>query len=168
MRVLGIDPSSVATGWGILEGDSRRAEVIDFGVIRPPSRRPLPERLAIIHDGLEEIVRGHRPEALAIESAFLHRNPKTTFVLGQVRGVVLLAAVRQGMTITEYSPPEIKRAVVGYGAAGKERVIFMMRRILGLSRDPTDDEADALAAAWCYLNRTTRPVEIAGRSGAGS
>ncbi len=160
MRVLGVDPSSVATGWAVLEGDSRQAVVVDYGVIRPPSRRPLHERLAHIHEGLTEVLRGHRPETVVIESAFLHRNVKTAFALGQVRGVVLLAAVQADLAIAEYSAPEIKRAIVGYGAADKDRVIFMVRRIFGLSAEPTDDEADAMATAWCHLNRSTRPVEL--------
>jgi crossover junction endodeoxyribonuclease RuvC len=165
VRVLGIDPSSVATGWAVLEGDSRRARVRDFGVLRPPSRRPLAERLVHIHSGLEEVLRDHEPDVAVLESAFLHRNVKTAFALGQVRGVVLLAAVRAGVELAEYSAPEIKRSVVGYGAADKERVVFMVRRILGLPREPTDDEADALATAWCHLNRSTRPVELSEPTG---
>ena len=165
MRVVGIDPSSVATGWAVLDGDSRRAEVIEFGVLRPASRRALPERLEYLYAGLVEVIAEHEPRVLVLESAFLHRNIRTAFALGQVRGIVVLAGVQAGLELAEYSPPEIKRAVVGYGAADKERVIFMVRRILRLDREPTDDEADALAAAWCHLNRSTRPVAMTGPAG---
>jgi crossover junction endodeoxyribonuclease RuvC len=161
--VLGVDPSSVATGWAILAGDSRRARAVDFGVLRPATRLELPKRLAHIHDGLVEIVTAHRPEILVIESAFLHRNVKTAFALGQVRGVVLLVAVRAGIPIAEYTAPEIKRAAVGYGAADKKQVVTMMTRILGLTREPSDDEADALATAWCHVTRNVRPVTTGGK-----
>jgi len=156
--VLGVDPSTVATGWGILEGDSRRARAVEWGVLRASSRQPLPERLHAIHSGLVEILRRLPVDRIVLESAFLARNVKTAFALGQVRGVVLLAAEQEGIPTCEYSPLEIKRAAVGYGAADKEQVIHMMTRILGLAEKPGPDEADALAAAWCHLTRAARPV----------
>lgn len=158
MVVLGVDPSSVATGWAVLDGDSRRARVVAHDVIRPSSRLKLSDRLHVIHERLANVIAQYDPAVLVIEAAFLHRNVKTAFALGQVRGVVLLAAAQQGVEQEEYSPPEIKRAACGYGAAGKEQVAMMMARILGLSDVPGDDETDAMATAWCHLNRAARPV----------
>lgn len=160
MVVLGVDPSSVATGWAVLDGDSRRARVVAHDVIRPSSRLKLAERLHVIHEQLAHVITQFDPAVLVIESAFLHRNPKTAFALGQVRGVVLLAAVQQGVAQEEYSAPEIKRAACSYGAAGKEQVATMMARILGLREIPGDDETDAMATAWCHLNRAARPQRI--------
>lgn len=157
MVVLGVDPSTVATGWAVLDGDSRRARAVAYETIRPGTRLPLSERLRVIHHRLVEAIETYGPQVLAVESAFLHRNAKTALALGQVRGIVLLAAAQQGVPFEEYSAPEIKRAACGYGAAGKEQVVTMMTRILGLPEPPGDDEADALAAAWCHLNRT-RPA----------
>jgi crossover junction endodeoxyribonuclease RuvC len=161
--VLGVDPSTVATGWGVLDGDSRQARAVAYDVVRPSSRRPLPERLHVIHERLANVIARYDPKVLVIESAFLHRNVKTAFALGQVRGVVLLAAVQQGVPFEEYSAPEIKRAACGYGAAQKDQVATMMARILGLPETPGDDAADALAAAWCHLNRARGALAGGGR-----
>ena len=162
MVVLGVDPSTVATGWAILDGNSRKARAVDYGIIRPSTRLELPDRLQIIHEGLLQVVEEFRPQILVIESAFLHRNVKTAFALGQVRGVILLAATQKGLRFEEYSAPEIKRAAVGYGAAVKEQVALMMARILGLAKTPRSDEADALATAWCHLSRVERPAVAGG------
>ncbi|GJM45489.1 MAG: crossover junction endodeoxyribonuclease RuvC [Gemmatimonadota bacterium] len=158
MIVLGVDPSTVATGWGILEGNSRQARAVDWGVLKASSRKPLSERLHLIHSGLVDVLRQTPVDAIVLESAFLARNVKTAFALGQVRGVVLLASEQEGVASCEYSPLEIKRAAVGYGAADKQQVAHMMTRILGLKETPGPDEADALAAAWCHLTRVARPV----------
>ncbi len=162
MIVLGVDPSTVATGWGILEGDKRRSRVVDYGVLRPPTRDPLSDRLRAIHDGLGEICERHLPDVLVIESTFLHRNVKTALALGQARGVILLAAAQRRIEIVEYSALEIKRAAVGYGAAAKEQVAHMMTRVLALPRPPAADEADALAAAWCHLSRCGSRAALGG------
>ncbi len=157
MVVLGVDPSTIATGWGVLEGDSRRARVVDYGVIKPPARRALSERLHRIHADLTEVIARTPIDVVVLESAFLARNVKTAFALGQVRGIVLLAAEQAGLPTDEYAALEIKRAAVGYGAADKEQVAHMMTRILGLKECPGPDEADALATAWCHLTRAARP-----------
>lgn len=162
MIVLGVDPSTVATGWGILEGDKRRSRVVDYGVLRPASRAPLPTRLHAIHSGIDEICERFAPDILVIESTFLHRNVKTALALGQARGVILLAAAQRGIEIVEYSALEIKRAAVGYGAADKQQVAHMMARVLGLARAPAADEADALAAAWCHLSRCGTDAALRG------
>lgn len=162
MLVLGLDPSTVATGWGILEGDSRHARAVDYGVFRVSGRKPLPERLLVIHSGLVDVLRRYPIDHIVLESAFLARNVKTAFALGQVRGVVMLAAEQESITTDDYSPLEIKRAAVGYGAADKDQVAHMMTRILGLKDKPTLDESDALAAAWCHLTHAARPVHPGG------
>lgn len=161
MLVLGVDPSTVATGWGLLDGDSRAARAVDYGVIRPGSRRPLAERLAQIHAELHTILTSDpAPDVCILESAFLAKNAKTALALGQVRGVILLACVQAGVPFAEYSATEIKRAAVGYGTAEKDQVATMISRILGLAEPPPSDAADALGAAWCHLTRTARGVRI--------
>ncbi|MBZ0269137.1 crossover junction endodeoxyribonuclease RuvC [bacterium] len=164
MIVLGVDPSTVATGWGILDGNSRSARAVDFGTLRAPSRKPLDERLHLIYTGLVEVLAAAPIQHVALESPFLARNVKTAFALGQVRGVILLAVRQAGLPVCEYAPLEIKRAAVGYGAADKDQVAHMMTRILGLQEAPDHDAADALATAWCHLARTARPVRVGGTS----
>jgi crossover junction endodeoxyribonuclease RuvC len=160
--VLGVDPSTVATGWAILDGDSRRARAVDYGVLRPPSGAELPKRLSFIYTGLTRVVEHHDPEVVALESAFLARNVKTALALGQVRGIVLLTASQRGLGFEEYSALEIKRSAVGYGGAKKEQTIKMMQSLLGLPAPPLEDEADALATAWCHLTRAARPIGTMG------
>jgi len=162
MVVLGVDPSTVATGWGILDGNSRSARAVDWGTLRASSRKPLEERLHRIHTGFVEILSATPVQHVVLESPFLARNVKTAFALGQVRGVILLAARQAGLPVCEYAPLEIKRAAVGYGTADKDQVAHMMTRILGLRETPDHDAADALAAAWCHLARTARPVRVGG------
>jgi crossover junction endodeoxyribonuclease RuvC len=156
VRVLGLDPSTVATGWGVLDGDARRARAVEWGVIRPPARGPVPARLCEVQDGVAALLERFPIEVVVLESAFLHRNARTALALGEVRGVVLVAARRAGIPLREYSAAEIKRAAVGYGAADKEQVARMMERLLGVA-GLASDAADALAAAWCHLAREARP-----------
>jgi crossover junction endodeoxyribonuclease RuvC len=160
MRVLGVDPSTVATGWGLLDGDARHARCVEHGVLRCSSRLRVPERLRRIHDGLRDVLTRFPVDVMALESAFLHRNARTALALGEVRGVVLLAAQTAGVPLAEYSASEVKRAAVGYGAAEKAQVARMMERILGLAPPLVSDAADALAVAWCHLSRSARPVVV--------
>jgi crossover junction endodeoxyribonuclease RuvC len=157
MTILGVDPSTVATGWGILDGDARRARATDSGVIRPHPDLRWEEKLRAVHEEMLQVVDRTGPELLVIESTFLHRNVRTALLLGQVRGVILLAAAMRGLAIAEYSASEIKRAIVGNGSAEKTQVMHMMTRLLGLPAPPSHDEADALAAAWCHLSRSAIP-----------
>jgi len=152
-----VDPSTVATGWGMLDGDARHARAVEWGVIRPPARAPVPARLRVVHEGLADVVRRLPADVVVLESAFLHRNARTALALGEVRGVVLLVAASAGVPLAEYSATEVKRAAVGYGAADKEQVARMMERLLGVTSPPSD-AADALAVAWCHLARAARPV----------
>lgn len=162
MIVLGVDPSSVATGWGVLDGNSRSARSLAHGAIRPPPNLSFAERLRYLHKELAAVLESYDPESFVIESTFLHRNVRTALVLGQVRGVLLLAAAFHEVPVFEYSASEIKRAAVGNGSADKSQVANMMARILGLAAMPTHDETDALAAAWCHLVRSSVPRAMRG------
>ncbi len=150
MRILGVDPGTVATGWGVVEDGGRNPRCVDSGVIR--ARGELPVRLAIIHAGLERVIAEHAPAALSIEKAFVSENVQSAFRLGEARGVVLLVAAQAKMAVFEYAPAEVKMAVVGYGRALKEQVQMMIAQLLDLGHAPAADEADALAAALCHLN----------------
>ena len=153
MRVLGIDPGSETTGWGVVEGDGRRYHLIEYGTVKAPARERFSARLLKISNGLEEIIARLRPDACSIEEAFYATNVKVALKLGQVRGVALLAAERAGVEIFEYSPRLMKQTVVGYGNAEKHQVQEMVRVLLNLREVPQPhDAADALALAICYFH----------------
>ena len=153
MRVLGIDPGSEVTGWGVIEGDRARYQLCEFGFIRPRNTASFPAKLLAIADGLEEVIARHDPEACALEDGFLATNVKVTLKLGQVRGVAMLAAQRAGLDIHEYSPRLVKQTVVGYGNAEKHQVQEMVRVLLSLATAPEpQDSADALAVAICHFH----------------
>jgi crossover junction endodeoxyribonuclease RuvC len=160
MRILGIDPSSVATGYGILE--SRQGDdslVLAYGAIKPPRKAALPDRLLEIKNGLEGLISAFTPDEVAIENPFFGLNIKTAITLGQVRGAVLVAVAGAGTPLFEYSPLEIKKAVTGYGQAEKAQVGIMIRALLRVDDDNMEeDAADALACAFCHLN--TRLAQI--------
>jgi crossover junction endodeoxyribonuclease RuvC len=153
MRVLGIDPGSETTGWGVIEGDGPRYHILEYGAIRLPASQKFSARLLTICSALEEIISRHNPEACAIEDGFLATNVKVTLKLGQVRGVAMLAAERAGLEIQEYSPRLVKQTVVGYGNAEKHQVQEMVRVLLSLKTLPEpQDAADALAVAICHFH----------------
>ena len=155
MRVLGIDPGSETTGWGVVEGDAdgRNYRLVEFGVVRLKPSSPFPSRLLKIRRALEEIVSRLKPDACAIEDAFYASNPKVILKLGQVRGVALLAAESAALEIGEYAPRLIKQTVAGYGNAEKRQVQEMVRVLLSLSSVPEPhDAADALAVAICHFH----------------
>ena len=153
MRVLGIDPGSETTGWGVVEGDGRRYHLIEYGTIKATPRERFSARLLKISDGIEAIIARHQPDAFSIEEAFYAANVKVALKLGQVRGVALLAAERAGLEIHEYSPRLIKQTVVGYGNAEKHQVQEMVRVLLSLAVVPEPhDAADALAIAICHFH----------------
>ena len=153
MIVLGIDPGTAVTGYGVVKGDRGGSpRLIECGVIRTKPRDPLASRLQEIHSGVVELIQRHRPDALSIEDVFYARNVRTTVVLGHARGVILLAAANARIEIAEYPPAEIKKAVVGAGAATKEQVQFMVMRILRLKSPPQpSDASDGVAAALAYI-----------------
>ncbi len=162
MRVLGIDPGSQTTGWGVVEGDSRRYKLIEFGSIRLPATLSFPARLLRMCNGLEEVIGRYSPDACALEDSFLATNVKVSMKLGQVRGVALLVAERAALAIHEYSPRLIKQTVVGYGNAEKHQVQEMVRLLLSLKRIPAPhDAADALAAAICHFHHANFAEKLA-------
>ncbi len=149
--ILGIDPGSQKTGFGIIVHQSGRSEYVTSGVIRLP-RVSLPERLKIIYDSVGEIVSEHCPQELAIEEVFLARDAKAAIKLGQARGAAIVACVNQGMPVHEYAAKSIKQAVVGTGSAEKGQVQHMVKSLLRLPAAPAEDAADALAAALCHAH----------------
>lgn len=153
MVILGIDPGTATTGYGVLSKEGQRIQVLEYGVIRTPPEQSAPERLRAIADRLDDLLDRHHPDFLATERLFFSKNETTAFSVGRTIGVVLLAAARRGIAWTEYSPPQVKQAVVGYGKADKRQVQFMVQRILGLDSPPRpDDAADALAVALCHAH----------------
>lgn len=150
---LGIDPGTAATGYGVVGTGPRGAPVlVECGVIRTKPQLPLATRLHEIHEGVAELIARHRPRTLAVESIFYARNVRTTVVLGHTRGVILLAGASAQLEILELAPAEIKKAIVGRGAATKEQVQFMVARLLRLKSPPQpSDAADGVAAALCAM-----------------
>jgi crossover junction endodeoxyribonuclease RuvC len=150
--ILGIDPGTAVTGYGIVRKESRNPlTLVECGVIRTKPRDELARRLAEIHDGILELIRRHQPTVLAIEDIFYARNVRTTVVLGHARGVILLAGAHAGMEIHEYPPAEIKKAVAGTGAATKVQIQFMVMRLLRLKSAPQpSDASDGVAAALAF------------------
>jgi len=153
MRVLGIDPGSQATGFGIIEHADNQYIVQAFGTIKPSRRLPFHQKLNEIKERLEELIKAYAPEDVAIESPFYAQNIKTALVLGQVRGAVLVAVASSRCSLFEYSALEIKKAVTGYGQAEKQQVGTMVRALLNIEDEFMEpDASDALAAAYCHLN----------------
>jgi len=148
---LGIDPGTAILGYGVIVGDSQ-PELVDVGVLETVPTIPMPERLQHLYEGLQALFATHRPDALAIEQLFFSRNVTTAIAVGQARGVALLAAAQAGVPVSEYSPSEVKHAVVGYGKADKRQIQEMVRLILNLRAAPQpDDAADAVAVALCHV-----------------
>jgi len=152
--VLGVDPGTAATGYGIIAREGGHLRAIDYGCIETSAELPLPERLLRIHEAIDDLVELHRPDLVGVERIFFSRNAQTAFAVGQARGVVLLAAARRRVEVRDATPNEVKSAIAGYGAADKEQVQRMVALVLGLPEPPApDDAADALAVAICVANR---------------
>jgi crossover junction endodeoxyribonuclease RuvC len=156
MRVLGLDPGSRRTGYGLVERSGNKLVALIHGTIAPAARLDLPHRLHDIARRVGLIIDEHRPEVVVVEEAFYHDSVRSTLVLGHVRGALIVAALERGVEIAEYSPREIKLSVVGSGAGSKDQVTFMVRRLLGLKGALQPDASDALAAALCHVHRTRR------------
>jgi len=151
--IFGIDPGSERTGYGCIESDGRRHRLVVCGALTSPADTSFPDRLRIIHRGLEQLLALHRPDCVAIENIFHARNVRSALKLGHARGVALLAASQAGLVVTEYPPAEVKRAVVGYGRAEKQQVQHMVTLLLGLAEPPQPfDASDALAVAICHVH----------------
>jgi crossover junction endodeoxyribonuclease RuvC len=161
VKVLGVDPGTAVTGYGVIEtgnGHPGMGRLVECGVIRFAKRSSLPRRLHELHEGIVELIARHRPTALALEDAFYHKNVRTTLVLGHARGVVLLAAQDAGLEIAEYAPATIKKTVVGAGGAGKGQVAAMVMRLLRLRQAPKPaDAADGVAVALTFVIRSPSP-----------
>ncbi len=152
--VLGLDPGTLATGYGIVARTGTRMTLVDCGSIRNDAASPMASRLRRIHGELIAVIDRHHPDEFAIESAFYGKNAQSALKLGHARGVAMLAAVERGLGVTEYSPREVKKAVAGRGTASKEQVRFMVRSILSLDDAPMSlDASDAVAIALCHMHR---------------
>ncbi len=151
LRILGIDPGSRVTGFGIVEQDGQCTSYVTSGCIRV-SGATLPERLKCIFEGVNEVARRYSPDEVAIESVFVHRNAGSALKLGQARGAAICAVMLESLPVSEYAPTEIKQAIVGRGRAEKEQVQHMVKVLLNLAASPQADAADALAAALCHCH----------------
>jgi crossover junction endodeoxyribonuclease RuvC len=152
-RILGVDPGSRITGYGVIEKEGGLLRFVACGVIRTANGQSFPERLQAIHDGLSAVIREQAPAVAAVEDMFVAINPRSALKLGHARGVAILAAMQQGLVVHDYTPRMIKQAVVGYGNAEKVQVQQMVRILLRLSASPSADAADALAVAICHANQ---------------
>jgi len=153
MRVLGLDPGSRKTGWGVVERQARSLRCVAAGHVAPSARLSLAERLHAIVREVNEVMERFRPDCVVIEEAFHHSYVRSTLVLGHVRGALMVAAIERGLAVAEYAPRAIKLAVTGRGGAAKEQVAAMVKLQLGLLALPQADAADALAGALCHLRR---------------
>jgi crossover junction endodeoxyribonuclease RuvC len=154
MLVIGIDPGTAITGYGLVEDTADGGLVVrDYGVILTPAKTPMPERLLEIHQRLHEILLLHRPASGAVEKLFFQKNVRTALAVGQARGVAVMTLAACQIPVYEYTPLEVKQAVAGYGGADKNQVQQMVKALLGLQEIPKpDDAADALAVAICHLH----------------
>ncbi len=153
MLILGIDPGTAITGYGLVRGTARGPVLVAYGTIQTPAGQPMPQRLLSLYRELRDLIALHRPEAAAVEKLFFQRNVSTAMTVGQARGVALLALAEAGVSVGEYNPRDVKQAVAGYGAADKPQMQGMVRALLNLPEIPRpDDAADALAVAICHLH----------------
>ncbi len=150
-RILGIDPGSRITGFGIVDAESGKAKFVDCGTIRTPVG-DLAGRLKSIFDGITEIIEKYQPNEIAIERVFMHKNPDSALKLGQARGAAIVAVMNYDLDVNEYTPAEVKKSIVGRGNADKGQIQHMVRALLGLSRNPQADAADALAIALTHIH----------------
>jgi crossover junction endodeoxyribonuclease RuvC len=158
MIILGIDPGSRRTGYGVVEARGSRLRLRDAGTIETPRDADLARRLRVIHEALADVIAAHEPAEAAVEDVFNARNARSSLVLGQARGAAMLAAALRDITVAEYAPREVKMALTGNGAATKEQVRFMVQRLLGLAEPPAStDASDALGIALCHALRRGAP-----------
>lgn len=151
MIILGIDPGIAIVGWGVLRYENGRFTPIAYGSIQTKAGQKVEDRLWQVHNGMREIIEKYRPDVMSIEELFWNTNQKTGIVVAEARGVILLSAREAGIPIFEYTPLQVKQAIVGYGRAEKRQVIMMVTTFLGLKEPPKpDDTADAIALAICH------------------
>jgi len=152
-RILGIDPGSRTTGYGVVESERGKIRFVACGVIKTTTTMPFSYRLNQIFSGITEVIQLHDPTEAAVEDVFLATNPGSALRLGQARGAAVVAAMQNNLEVSDYSAKQIKQAVVGYGQAGKAQIQHMVRVLLGLNKSPSSDAADALAVAICHANQ---------------
>ena len=153
--IVGIDPGINVMGYGLIKIVEGNLVLVDYGTIKTSAKISFPHRLKKLYDGISEIIKAYKPEKMAIEEAFYHKNVRVAMTLGHARATAILASVNNGVQVWEYSPLEIKQSVVGSGSASKEQVQFMVKAILGLDKKPIPyDASDALAVAICHYNRS--------------
>jgi crossover junction endodeoxyribonuclease RuvC len=160
LKIIGIDPGTVVTGWGVVEAVGSSLFHIAHGTIATAGAQGQGERLSRIYRGIQGVIESYRPEGISLEGVFFARNAQSALKLGQARGVALLAAAHNGVAVHEYAASEIKVAVVGYGQATKEQVQRMVASLLNLPGKVAPDAADALAAAICHLNRQSFQARV--------
>lgn len=162
LRVLGIDPGLIITGWGVLEGDSKRPKVVEAGVVRVPENNSLEQRLRELHAGILEVIETYRPSVMAVEALYSHyKHPATAILMGHARGAIFLAAGQLDVPVFTYPANRIKICIVGSGHASKDRVQRMVMTTLSLGKIPEPpDVADALAVAFTHLDAAGRPEGI--------
>lgn len=158
--ILGIDPGSIKTGFGVIDARGSKVLYIASGVIRLPAAA-LPEKLRIINASVAEIIAVHGPAEMAVEEVFFARDPRAALKLGQARGAAIVAGVQAGLAVSEYSARTVKQSVVGSGAATKEQVCHMVVRLLNLDAAPREDAADALAVALCHAHSLRTAISLA-------
>jgi crossover junction endodeoxyribonuclease RuvC len=165
MRILGIDPGSTATGFGVVEQTGTALVHVAHGTVRPPRNAPLAARLLHLHRAVLEVIAAHRPDVAAVEEVFVAASPRAALVLGQARGAVLAALAAGQLGVSEYAAARIKQAVTGNGRAGKPQVQKMVCRLLALDQTPPSDASDALAAAICHAHAGRLGALVASRGG---
>lgn len=162
MLVLGIDPGTATTGWGLVCREDDTLTLVDYGTVSTSPDTALPQRLQTIYRELGEIVTHHQPSAVAVEKLFFNKNVRTAMAVGQARGVVLLAVADAGLPFHEYTPLEVKQSVCGYGRASKEQIQKLVQMLLGLDSIPQpDDAADAIAVAICHIHSSRLEAMLA-------
>ncbi|MDR1101905.1 MAG: crossover junction endodeoxyribonuclease RuvC [Clostridiales bacterium] len=157
MRILGIDPGIAIVGFGVVDYTGGKFHVADYGQVTSPAKMPVPARLKLVFDDISYVIEKYKPDEVAIEELFFNTNQKTAINVAMARGVLIVAAQNAGLSLSEYTPLQVKQAVVGYGRAEKEQVQQMVKLILGLNEVPKpDDAADALALAICHAHSAVR------------
>lgn len=166
MRILGVDPGTVRTGYGVIDEINGSLGFLESGVIRTSPTHSIPRRLKRIYSGLQGVIEQYRPDVISIENIFLAHNPRSALKLGHARGVAILAAVNRDLDVYEYTPAEVKKTIVGFGRADKSQVQQMVKRLLSLSDSPLSlDASDALALAICHSHSRTMVQRLSSGKG---
>lgn len=153
MVILGIDPGLAIVGWGVVDYNASHFKVIAYGALETPAGLPTEERLSMIYDGMKQLIEKYKPEHVAVEELFFNTNITTGIRVAEARGIIIMTAYQMGVKVFEYTPLQVKQAVVGFGRAEKKQVINMVTMLLGLAKPPKpDDTADALAIAICHAH----------------